>query len=136
MGGTVGVTAVAVITYFYNETIAYVLHNAHLTATGEVLIGASSDEFVTADAAGASGSGTVSVGGTLDVIVSKVITKAYTGDDVAISGGNISVTAKDTYSLVAIVATAAVSGVVGVGVSVLAAVFFNTIAAEIGKRTP
>ena len=132
--GTVGGTGVAVITYFYNETIAYVLKNARLTATKDVCINASSEEFVTADAAGMSGSGTVSFGGTLDVIVTKVVTKAYTQDGVQISGKDISVLASDKYELLAIVATVAVSGVVGVGVSALAAVFFNTIAANIGKN--
>ena len=132
IGGTVGVTAIALITYFYNETLAYLKANASLTATGSVNVKADSNELVTADAAGASGSGTVSVGGTLDVIVVRVVTKAYTENTVTVSGYDINVKATDTCTIVAVVVTAAVSGVVGVGISALAVVFFNTVSAEVG----
>ena len=134
VGGTAGVTGVAVVTYLYNETLAYVRQGAMLNVSGNVRVAASSVETIVSEAIGASGSGTAAVGGTLMAVVSKLITKAYTEGNVSISGKNISVTAGDTYKLVAIVGTMAVSGTAGVGVSALAAVFFNTVAAELGAN--
>ncbi|NCB91906.1 MAG: hypothetical protein EOM40_04945, partial [Clostridia bacterium] len=133
-GGTAGVTGVAVVTYFYNETVAYVKANAAIQAKGDVTIEAISREFVTSDAAGASGAGTAAVGGTLDVVVTKVVTKAYTENGVSIEGNNISVKADDKYELIAVVGTVAVGGVAGVGVSVLTTVSYNTVTAEIGTN--
>ena len=137
IGGTAGVTAVAVITYFYNETLAYVKENSRIYAAGAVDILADSKEFVTADAAGAAGSGTVSVGGTLDVVVTKVVTKAYTEKNVLIHAkgttADISVKADDDYKLIAVVGTISASGVAAVAVSVLTTVSYNTVSAEIGE---
>ncbi len=117
-GGTAGVTAIALIAYFYQQTIARVLMGAHVTATtGDVLIQATSGEFVTADAAGAAVGGTAGVGGTLDVIITQVITKAYTDTGAVVAaGGDVSILAFDSYTLVAVVLTIGVAGVAGVGV--------------------
>jgi hypothetical protein len=134
IGGTAGVTGVAVVTYFYNKTSAFIKSGAVIRAIGDILVRAASKEFVTADAAGASGSGTASVGGTLDVVVSRVTVKAYTENGVFLKGRDVSVTAADDYDLIAVVGTISVSGVAGVGVSVLAAVFYNTVTAEIGDN--
>ena len=137
IGGTAGVTAVAVITYFYNETLAYVKENSRIYAAGAVDILADSKEFVTADAAGAAGSGTVSGGGTLDVVVTKVVTKAYTEKNVLIHAkgttADVSVKADDDYKLIAVVGTISASGVAAVAVSVLTTVSYNTVSAEIGE---
>ena len=83
---------------------------------------------------GASGSGTVSVGGMLNVVITQVITKAMTGNNVHLTGKNVNVIATDDYDLIAVVVTAAVSGVVGVGVSALVSVAFNTVTAKIGEN--
>ena len=50
------------------------------------------------------------VGGTLDVIVTQVITKAYTDTGAVVTaGGNVSILATDSYSLVAVVLTISLS---------------------------
>lgn len=138
LSGSVGVAAVAVVTYFYNETISYVKAGSRIFTAGAVEILADSGEFVTADAAGASVSGAVSVGGTLDVVVTKVITKAYTEKNVKIdasgTASDVKIEAVDDYDLIAVVGTIAVSGTAGVGVSVLTTVSYNTVTAAIGEN--
>ncbi|MEN6340037.1 MAG: hypothetical protein ABFD03_07915, partial [Clostridiaceae bacterium] len=133
-GGTVGVTAIAVITYFYNQTLAYLHTGARVTSvTGDIDVFADSQEIVTADAAGAAIGGTAGVGGTIDIIITKVVTKAYTEASVTLNaGGDVDIEARDTYGLIAVVVTIAGAGVAGVGISVLVSVSFNTIEASIG----
>ena len=132
-GGTAGVTAVAVVTYFYNETVAQIVSGSSLTASGALNVLADSKEFVTADAAGVSGGGVAGVGGTIDIVFTKVVTQALTGDGVTIaSGGALAVRATDAYTLVAAVVTVAVAGTAAVGVTVLVSLSFNTVTAEIG----
>ncbi len=137
-GGVAGISAVAVVTYFYNNTEAYVTAGGSVAAlSGSILIGAYSEEFVTADAAGVAGGGTAGVGGTIDVIITKVVTLAYTESGVTLmsskTAGNLTVQAVDSYELIAIVVTAAVAGVAGVGVTVLVSVSYNSIGATIGQ---
>ena len=66
------------------------------------------------------------VGGTFDIIITKVVTRAYTYSGVRLTSntGNINITAKDDYDLLAIIVTLAGGGTVGVGVSILASVSF------------
>ena len=132
--GTVAGTAVAVVTYFYNETIAYVRANAVVTAEGNIQVTATSKEFVTSDGAGMSASGSVAVGGTADVVITKVVTKAYTEDNVTLKGNNINIEAIDDYDLIAVAATIAGSGTVGAGITVLTSVAYNTVVAQIGTN--
>ena len=132
--GTVAGTAVAVVTYFYNETIAYVRANANIKADGNIRITAASEELVTSDGAGLAASGTVAVGGTADVVITKVVTKAYTEDHVTLKGNSIHIEAIDDYDLIAVAATIAGSGTVGAGVTVLTSVAYNTVVAQIGAN--
>jgi len=134
VGGTAGVTAIAVITYFYNQTLSYIHADAEITAvTGDIKIAANSSEFVTADAAGAAVGGTAGVGGTLDILITKVVTKAYTESSVKLTaGGDIRIDAEDDYGLVAVVVSIGAAGVAGVGVSLLLSLSFNTVEASIG----
>ena len=78
------------------------------------------------------------MGGTLDIVVTKVVTKAYTEDHVVInatgSESDITVRADDKYDLIAVVGTVAASGTAGVGVSVLTTVSYNTVSAVIGNN--
>ncbi|HWP21633.1 MAG TPA: hypothetical protein VN417_02730 [Candidatus Cryosericum sp.] len=133
-GGTAGVTAIAVITYFYNSTLSYIHTGARVTTTtGDINIYADSQELVTADAAGVAIGGTAGVGGTLDIIITQVITKAYTEASVTLNAhGSVDIEARDTYGLIAVVITIGGAGVAGVGVSILASVSFNTIEASVG----
>ena len=139
LGGTAGVSAVAVVTYFQGNTTAEILDNAHIGSDAEkigggVKVAATSSELVTADAAGLSGGGVAGVGGTLDVIITKLHTTAKTGDKVEIyAKGDVDVTAADTYDLVAVVATAAAGGTAGVGVTGLVSVSLGDVAAVIGN---
>ena len=133
VGGTAGVAAVAVVTYFYNSAEAYVTASADVTAQGDILVGAYSNEFVTSDAAGLAGGGTVGVGGTLDIVITKVTTRAFTEEFVKlIATGDVTVQAVDFYELIAIVVTAAGGGTAGVGLTVLVSISYNTIGAAIG----
>ncbi|MEN6635426.1 MAG: hypothetical protein ABFC56_06225, partial [Clostridiaceae bacterium] len=133
-GGTAGVTAIALITYFYQQTNARILTGARVTATaGDIEVHATSSEIVTADAAGVAIGGTAGVGGTLDIIVTKVVTKAYTESYATLrAGGDVSILASDSFNLIAVVITIGAAGVAGVGVSALVSVSFNTIEASIG----
>ncbi|MDP3447996.1 MAG: hypothetical protein Q8S22_08055, partial [Eubacteriales bacterium] len=136
-GGTVGVTAIAVVTYFYNQTLAYAKQNANITsALGDIAIRASSSEFVTGNAAGIAVGGTAGVGGTLDILITKVITKAYTESSVKlIANGDILISALDDYSLLAVAVTIGVAGVAGVGLTILLSLSFNTIEAGVGANS-
>ena len=75
--GSVAVGAVAVVTYFENETVARILENAVIGSlsnkVNNVVVKATSKELVTSDAAGASGSGSAAIGGTLDVLHHKTL---------------------------------------------------------------
>lgn len=77
--GTAAVTPVAVVTYYEGATRAVVGENADIAASGDFAMNADSKEFITSDAAGVSVSGTASVSGTVDVIISKQNTSATTG---------------------------------------------------------
>ncbi|MGF7003762.1 hypothetical protein M2149_002167 [Lachnospiraceae bacterium PFB1-21] len=136
IGGNAAVSAVAVITYFYNETVAFVESKSKITAGKDIRIIAHSKEFVTADAAAVGVAATVGVSGAVDVIIVKVITKAYTLDGVQLksSNGNITISAKDDYQVLAIVVTLGAGGVVGVSVTALVSLSFNTVLAEIGTN--
>ena len=132
--GAAAVTAVAVVTYFENKTLAQVLDKALLQAgNGGVEVIAVSREFVSGDAAGMSGGGTAGVGGTLDVVVLRFRTEALTGSNVTIrTTGDLTVRAEDNYGLVAAVVTLAASGTAAVGVNALVSVSFATVRAAIG----
>lgn len=132
--GAAAVTAVAVVTYFENKTLAQVLDKALLQAgNGGVEVIAVSREFVSGDAAGTSGGGTAGVGGTLDVVVLRFRTEALTGSNVTIrTTGDLTVRAEDNYGLVAAVVTLAASGTAAVGVNALVSVSFATVRAAIG----
>ncbi|MDO4545395.1 MAG: hypothetical protein Q4C25_04495, partial [Bacillota bacterium] len=134
IGGTAGVSAVVVVTYFYNETLVYIREASKIYASGDVKVRANSKEYVSADAAGAAVGGTAGVGGTADIVITKVITKAYTENDVVIEAGSLTVSAVDDYEFLAIAATLAGGGTAGVGVTVLVSVAYNTVAAEIGEN--
>ena len=167
-GGTAGVSAVALVTYFEGTTAALIYDNAKLyttlepeedtsepagdeandpeadpsdtdtaekpvDTTGNITVYAESQEIVTGDGAGAALGGTAGVGGTVDVIVTKLHTSAKTGTGVTVvATGDFSVDAKDTYGLVAIVATVALGGTAGVGVTALVSVSLGDVAAAIG----
>ncbi len=137
-GGTGAGTAVVVVTYFQNETTAKVYDNAIIgnenkKIAGAVEIIATSKEFVTADAAGISASGTAAVGGTFDIIVTEFITKAITGDNVKIYAiEDVKIKAKDSYKIYAVAATLAGSGAAGVGITALVSVSYNTVEALVG----
>ena len=138
-GGTVGVAAVAVITYFESETLAHIFDNAKIGSatnpvTGDVTVSAITSETVTADAAGASG-GLVGVGGTADIIITDFATRAFTGSDVEIYAvGDVTINAEDKYTLVAAVVTVALGVYAGVGVTALVSVSYNTVEAYIGTN--
>jgi len=134
VGGSAGVTGIALVTYFYNSTIARVTDHARLIAQGDITVKATSEEIVSADGAGVAGGGTAGVGGTLDVVVMLLNTQAYTGNFVSLTStaGSVTVAAADRYELITVVVTAAIGGTAGVGISVLASVSFNTVEAKIG----
>ena len=136
VGGSAGVSAVAVVTYFKMQTAADVAANSALSAERNIRIAANSNEFVTSDAIGAAVGGSAGVGGTLDLIINKVTTTATvrSGAGVTAKTGDIDVAAKDDYRLLAIVGTIAASGSAGVGVSALVSVSFNTVSAVLGEK--
>ena len=135
VSGSTGVSAVALVTYFQSNTLAQVLNNASLTArSGSIAILAASTEFVTADAAGLAASGGTGVSGTADVVVTKLSTRAITGSGVTLTAasGKVTVEAKDTFTFLGVVVTAAVSGGTGIGVAAIVVVAFNGVEAAIG----
>ena len=130
----------AIVTYFRGDTTAIVSANTSIgneekPVGGDVTIHAGSSELVTADAAGAAIGSNAGVGGTVDVIVTKLTTEAYTNDNVSIyADGDIAIEAIDSYDLVAAVATVAVGGTAGVGVTALVSVSYAEIKAAIGAN--
>ena len=137
VGNTVGVGGAAVITYFKGETIAKLLSGCKVNAVGNLNVQALSEELVTADCAGISGGGTAGVSGTVDVIVTKVITQAIAEDSEENAGGSlkaasINIEAMDDYMLVAVAVSAALGGTAGVGVTAMVTVAKNTVTSGIG----
>ena len=133
--GTVAATAVAVITYFYGETLSYIDPGAVLHAGGDVVVQATSREDITAIGAGAGGSGTAAISATVALIFVEIVTKAYTGDNVTIrSGGGVHVVADDSYYILGTVGSVSIGGVAGIGISALVALVYSTVEARIGAN--
>ncbi len=113
--------------------------NAEITAAGNITIEATSEEIVSADAAGVAVGGSAGVGGTLDVVVMLLNTQAYTGKFVTLTstGGSVTVSADDNYDLITVVLTIGASGTAGVGISCAAAVvsFTTRWKQKIGRLT-
>ena len=79
--------------------------------------------------------GTAGVGGTLDVIVTSFKTKAYTGSNVKIyADGDVKISAKDEYDIIAAVATVGASGTAAVAITALVSVSMNAVDAHIGSN--
>ena len=114
IGGTAGVGGAAVITYFSGQTIARVLSGAEVQATGDMTIAAESKEFITADVAGVSGGGTAGVSGAVDIVITEVVTRAYTESEteeyagVRITAGSLTIRATDDYEFVGVAVSAAI----------------------------
>ena len=132
--GTAAVTPVAVVTYYEGATRATVGENAAITAKGAFTMNADSKEFITSDAAGVSVSGTASVSGTVDVIISKQNTAATTGAGAKITANAITVGSFDTITTYAVAATVAGSGTAGVGVTAVVSVLHASTLAAIGDN--
>ncbi|MBQ6915781.1 MAG: hypothetical protein IJQ65_08665, partial [Kiritimatiellae bacterium] len=132
-----GATAVVLVTYFYNSTKAVVTDNAKLTAKYAVNVAANSNEILSADGAGVAVGGSAGIGGTLDVVIMKLETKAYTGRNATLKSlaSSVSVTAHDDYTLVAVIITATFGGSAAVGVSALVSLSFNTVEAKVGAQS-
>jgi hypothetical protein len=103
VSGTAAVRPVAIVTYFEGATNALFRVGADILAAGGVSLRAKSKEFITSDAAGVSASGTASVSGTVDVVLSKQKTTAVTGSGVVIDAAALNVNAADDYQLVGVV---------------------------------
>ncbi len=132
--GAVAVGGAVVITYFSAQTTASAAAESEITAKGAVVLKAASAETVSGDAAGFAVSGTVSVSGTVVVNLTNIVTRAYTEDDVTITGEKLDILADDIYRVVCVVGSVAVSGTVGVGVTAMVCVAANTVSAEIGEN--
>ena len=132
--GTVGVAAVFVVSYLYNETNAYILADADITSSGSALIQATSSEVVVAVVAGGGAAGVVGVSGTVNVAVTQVKTRAYTEDSVKITAASVKIAASDTFQLVGVAGALGGAGTVGIGISGTVVVAFNTIEAAIGTN--
>ncbi|NLF27306.1 MAG: hypothetical protein GX592_05355, partial [Clostridiales bacterium] len=134
IGGTVGVTPIAIVTYFDGTTKAVVGAAADIDAIGAVTVRADSKEDIATEAAGVSASGVASVSGTVDVILSKQKTVAMTESGALIDAQALSVNAADDFKLTGVVVTAAASGTVGVAISALVTVLHNTTSAIVGSN--
>ena len=132
--GTAAIGAVAPIIKFTGSTIAFVDDSTIITAKGTVILQADSKEDVYGFAAGASASGTASVSGTFELIITEVTTKAYTGSLVEITGDAVTIQATDDYKVIGAAGALAASGTVGVGLSVLVSLSYNTVLAYAGDN--
>ena len=130
--GTAAVTPVAVVSVFEQETTADLLDGASVIANGTFELSADSKELVTNDALGVSGSGVAAVSGTVEVLVSKVTTRASSGSRATMQGTGVKVRAKDDYDFVGTAATVAASGAAAVGVTAIVNVAKNTVNAYTG----
>ena len=138
-GGTAGVGGVAIVTYFTGTTEALLLSGSAVDASGALAILANSREFITADGAGISGGGSAGVSGTVDVIVTELVTRAEVEDNAgggkpAIEAASIEIRANDDYQLIGVAASAAFAGSAGVGVTAIVTVAKNTVSAGIGDN--
>jgi hypothetical protein len=139
VGGNAGVGGAAVVTYFTGKTIARVLAGAVAQAAGNMTVIADSKEFITADVAGVSGGGTAGVSGAVDIVITEVVTRAYTenatgtADGVRITAGSLIIKAVDNYEFIGVSVTAAIGGTAGVGVNAMLTIAGNTVTAYIGE---
>lgn len=134
VSGTTAVGAVSPTIKFTGTTSAFADNESVLSAVQNVIIKADSKEDIYGFAADLAASGTASVAGTVEVILTEVITKAYTGSNVTISGDNVSIIATDDFKLFGAAGTASGGGVAGVGLSVLVSLSYNTVSAYTGSN--
>ncbi|MEI3101587.1 MAG: hypothetical protein V8T45_07295 [Oscillospiraceae bacterium] len=137
--GTAAVGGVAIVSYFTGTTEALLLSGSSMDAKGDFSLLASSNEFITADGAGIAGSGTAAVSGTVDLIVTKLITRAEVLDNASgskpeIKAAGITIDAKDNYQLIGAAATAAFSGTAAVGITAIVTIAKNSVSAGIGDN--
>ena len=137
--GTAAVAPVAVVTWFDGSTVAEFGEDAVILAGGDVTLAADSMEFITSDASGVSASGTASVSGTVDIIISDQVTRAQAQKNVSITANNLDISAMDDSQILAVAVTGAFSGAAGVGVTAVVSVLHNTVTAgliggEAGKN--
>ena len=130
--GTNGVCAVIVFTYFTAQTKAYIRENAILKAGKDLVVEALSNEYTTPDCAGLGVGGTGGVAGTVDIVITKVLTQAYVEQNAQLTaGGDVRIHAKDNYELLAVVAGVGAGGTAGISVSVLVTIATNDVGAWI-----
>ncbi|MDD3402964.1 MAG: hypothetical protein PHQ72_06365 [Hespellia sp.] len=131
--GTAAVGAVAPVVKFTGTTVAGAGNGAALRAGGNVSVLADSKEDIDTYGAGAAGSGTAAVAGTIEVLITQLTTKAYLGDSVTVDADNIYVKATDHYTLTGVAGAVAASGAAAVGLSVLVSLSYNTVQASVGR---
>ncbi|MGL5174709.1 MAG: hypothetical protein ACRC75_12720, partial [Olsenella sp.] len=134
VSGTAAITGAVAVTYFEAHVESSIAEGTTVTAEGAISVTADSVENVNIDAIGFTGSGTAAVSGTIGVVVTKVVVRAFVGNGATLTCTNLTVLAKDDYTMLGIVATGAISGVAGVGASVLVSVSNNTVEAYVGDN--
>ncbi len=132
-GEYAGVVAVAPIVKFLGTTSAMTGDFNILTAGGNILVAADSKETIITAGMGLGG-GIAGVGGTFELLIMQVVTKAYTGKSNIISGNQITIQATDHYALTGAAGTVT-GGAAGVGLSLLVSLSYNTVTAYIGENS-
>ncbi len=136
---TADIAGTAVVTSFQGLTEAVLLAGASVDTAGSLAVLANAREFITADGAGISGSGTAAVSGTVNVILTENTVLAIVQDNAdgtkpVIRASSITLDALDDYQLIGAAASAALSGTAGVGVTAIVTLADNQVAAGIGSN--
>lgn len=141
--GGVAVTPGADVTVVNGTTEAYVADGAEVRAEQDILVAAHAAEDILSLSAGVAGSGTVSVGGAVSVIVVNTETHAHICDHaatdaygaIAHAGGNVLVAATDDTDIDVIAGSLGIGfGAAGVGGSVAVTVINKDTRAYVGEH--
>ena len=143
ISGSVSVSPGAAVTIANLATEAYIDDGVTVNAADDILVTANAKEKILLVGAGVAASGTVAVGGAVDVMVLTTQTSAHLGTDAAtdgegvkaIAGGNILVKANDDTSIDQIAGAAGIGiAAAGIGASVSVPIITKDTSAYIGTH--
>ena len=143
ISGSVSVSPGAAVTIANLATEAYIDDGVTVNAADDILVTANAKEKILLVGAGVAASGTVAVGGAVDVMVLTTQTSAHLGTDAAtdgegvkaIAGGNILVKANDDTSIDQIAGAAGIGiAAAGIGASVSVPIITKDTSAYIGAH--
>ena len=136
LAGVAAITPVGVVTVYEGDTSATLKTGAMVRAAKGADIRAAADKEADLYAVGAAASGTASLSGTANVLISRDRTQAVAekGTEVSSSAGGLDIEASGDYRLNAVSAAVGVAGVADVAVNAVVSIMKSNITAEMAGK--